>query len=82
MVNCQTQAEVDYYWDKLSEGADPNARQCGWLMDKYGFSWQVIPTILPELLTDKDREKSNRVMQAMLKMKKIDIQELQNAAAK
>jgi len=78
-VECETQEELDHYWSKLSEGGDPKAQQCGWLKDKYGFSWQVIPRALPELLSDPDKEKSARVMQAMLKMKKIDIQGLKEA---
>jgi predicted 3-demethylubiquinone-9 3-methyltransferase (glyoxalase superfamily) len=78
-VACRTQAEVDEYWDKLSAGGEPGP--CGWLKDKYGVSWQINPTILGELLSDPDREKSKRVMQAMLKMKKIDIEALKRAAA-
>ena len=78
-VNCKTQEEVDYYWEQLSEGGDKKAQQCGWLKDRYGASWQVVPTILPEMLTDSDYEKSQRVMKAMLQMKKIDIEELERA---
>jgi predicted 3-demethylubiquinone-9 3-methyltransferase (glyoxalase superfamily) len=78
-IECETQKEVDYYWSKLSEGGDPKAQQCGWLQDKYGFSWQVIPKALPELLNDPDKEKSGRVMQAMLQMKKIDVEKLRKA---
>jgi predicted 3-demethylubiquinone-9 3-methyltransferase (glyoxalase superfamily) len=78
-VHCETQDEVDYYWDKLSAGGDPNAQQCGWLKDKFGLSWQVVPTILPKLLQDKDPAKAARVMNAMLQMKKIDIKSLQQA---
>lgn len=78
-VECETQEELDHYWSKLSEGGDPKAQQCGWLKDKYGFSWQIIPTALSELLNDPDREKSARVTQAMLKMKKIDIKGLKDA---
>ncbi|HSX44851.1 MAG TPA: VOC family protein [Candidatus Saccharimonadales bacterium] len=77
MVNCEDQAEVDYYWKKLS--ADPKAEQCGWLKDKYGLSWQIIPRQLEELLRDPDTEKAGRVMNAMLQMKKIDIAGLQKA---
>jgi predicted 3-demethylubiquinone-9 3-methyltransferase (glyoxalase superfamily) len=77
-VKCETQKEVDEYWDKLSAGGE--IQQCGWLKDKYGISWQIIPNILGELLQDKDREKANRAMQAMMKMKKIDIKGLQDAA--
>jgi predicted 3-demethylubiquinone-9 3-methyltransferase (glyoxalase superfamily) len=70
---------VDYYWEQLSEGGDKKAQQCGWLKDRYGASWQVVPTVLPEMLTDSDYEKSQRVMKAMLQMKKIDIEELERA---
>lgn len=80
-VNCETQKEVDYYWERLSAGGDPQAQQCGWLKDKYGVSWQVVPTALPELLTDRDTAKSQRAMTAMLKMKKLDIDQLKRAAA-
>ena len=76
-VSCETQKEIDYFWQKLSEGGQEV--QCGWLKDKYDFSWQVIPKILPKLLTDPDKEKSGRVMQAMLQMKKIDIAALKTA---
>jgi predicted 3-demethylubiquinone-9 3-methyltransferase (glyoxalase superfamily) len=78
-VSCNDQEEVDTYWSKLSEGGDEGP--CGWLKDKYGVSWQIIPKVLPELLADPDREKSQRVMQAMLKMKKIEIDALERAAA-
>jgi predicted 3-demethylubiquinone-9 3-methyltransferase (glyoxalase superfamily) len=78
MVNCQTQEEVDYFWERLSEGGAKS--ECGWLKDKYGLSWQVTPTILLELLGDKDPEKSQRVMQAMMQMQKIEIEPLQRAA--
>jgi predicted 3-demethylubiquinone-9 3-methyltransferase (glyoxalase superfamily) len=76
-VNCETQAEVDELWNKLSTGG--RADQCGWLQDRYGLSWQVIPTALPRLLGDKDPKKANAAMQAMLKMQKIDIREMQRA---
>jgi len=76
-VSCETQAEVDYYWDRLSEGGE--TQQCGWLKDKFGLSWQIVPTALGELMGDKDPEKAGRVMQAMLKMVKIDIAGLQQA---
>jgi predicted 3-demethylubiquinone-9 3-methyltransferase (glyoxalase superfamily) len=79
-IMCRTQEEVDHYWNKLSEGGDKNAQQCGWLKDKYGLSWQVVPTVLAELMTDPDKEKAGRVMEAMLKMKKLDIAELKRAA--
>jgi predicted 3-demethylubiquinone-9 3-methyltransferase (glyoxalase superfamily) len=78
-VHCETQEEVDYYWEKLSEGGAEKAQQCGWLKDKYGASWQVVPSVLPELINDPDSEKSQRAMQAMLQMKKIDIDELKQA---
>jgi predicted 3-demethylubiquinone-9 3-methyltransferase (glyoxalase superfamily) len=79
-VDCETQEEVDYYWQKLSEGGDEKAQQCGWLKDKYGVSWQIVPRILVEILNDTDKSKSQRAMTAMLKMKKIDIDELKRAA--
>jgi predicted 3-demethylubiquinone-9 3-methyltransferase (glyoxalase superfamily) len=78
-VDCQTQAEVDHYWKKLSEGGDPSAQQCGWLKDRYGLSWQIVPRVLIEMLMDPDAGKSQRVMTAMLRMKKIDIEELRRA---
>jgi len=80
VVNCTTQAEVDKYWKKLSAGG--KEVQCGWLKDKYGVSWQIVPTVLSELLSAKDAAKSQRVMKAMLKMVKLDIKKLKNAAAK
>jgi predicted 3-demethylubiquinone-9 3-methyltransferase (glyoxalase superfamily) len=76
-VNCETQQEVDELWKKLSEGGE--IQQCGWLQDKYGLSWQIIPTILGKLLSDKDAAKAQRVMQAMLQMQKIDIALLKQA---
>lgn len=78
-VNCETQAEVDDLWAKLTEGGAES--QCGWLVDRFGLSWQIIPSILPKLLGDADREKAGRAMAAMLKMKKIDIAALERAAA-
>jgi len=80
-IICDTQEEVDHYWTKLSEGGDENAQQCGWLKDKFGLSWQVVPRILPKLLNDPDVEKSRRAMQAMLRMKKLDIAQLQETVA-
>jgi len=77
LVNCKTQSEVDYYWEKLSAGG--KEVQCGWLKDKFGVSWQIVPTILEELMRDEDAEESKRVMQAMLKMVKLDIAGLQKA---
>jgi predicted 3-demethylubiquinone-9 3-methyltransferase (glyoxalase superfamily) len=79
IINCETQQEVDYYWDKLGEGGDERAQQCGWLKDKYGVSWQVVPTALTEMLNDPDSTKSERVMRALLQMKKLDIQSLKQA---
>jgi predicted 3-demethylubiquinone-9 3-methyltransferase (glyoxalase superfamily) len=76
-VNCETQAEVDELWEKLSEGGEKG--QCGWLKDKYGLSWQIVPTILGELIGDKDPRKAQNVVQAMLQMTKLDIQALQRA---
>jgi predicted 3-demethylubiquinone-9 3-methyltransferase (glyoxalase superfamily) len=76
-VNCETQKEVDKLWEKLSEGGRKD--RCGWLQDKYGLSWQIIPTALGKMLQDKDRAKANRVMQAMLQMDKIDIKRLKQA---
>ena len=76
-VNCETQEEVDELWEKLSEGGEEG--QCGWLKDKFGVSWQIVPTALGELLGDKDPEKSKRVMEAMLQMHKIDIAKLKQA---
>ncbi len=78
-VNCETQEEVDAFWSALSEGGEEGP--CGWLKDKYGVSWQIVPTALPRLLADPDREKSQRVMAAMLQMKKIEIDGLERAAA-
>ena len=79
VVNCETQEEVDYFWEKLIAGGGQES-MCGWLKDKYGLSWQVVPAILPELLQEKDPEKSNRVMQALMQMKKLDIATLKQAA--
>jgi predicted 3-demethylubiquinone-9 3-methyltransferase (glyoxalase superfamily) len=80
-IMCRTQEEVDHYWNKLSEGGDKQAQQCGWLKDKYGVSWQVVPTVLIEMMSDPDPKKSGRAMQAMLQMKKLDIAELKRAFA-
>jgi predicted 3-demethylubiquinone-9 3-methyltransferase (glyoxalase superfamily) len=77
VVNCETQEEVDHFWEKLSAGGQEV--QCGWLKDRFGVSWQVVPIILSEMLQDKDPEKSKRVMAAMLKMKKMSIQALRKA---
>jgi predicted 3-demethylubiquinone-9 3-methyltransferase (glyoxalase superfamily) len=78
-VDCETQEEVDYYWDRLLEGGGQPS-QCGWLKDRFGISWQIIPAALPRLLTDPDRDKANRVMQAMLQMSRIDVSKLESAA--
>ena len=77
VVNCETQREVDELWEKLSEGGAK--KQCGWLKDKYGLSWQIVPSVLGKLMQDKDAERTNRVMKAMLQMKKIDISLLERA---
>jgi predicted 3-demethylubiquinone-9 3-methyltransferase (glyoxalase superfamily) len=77
VVHCETQAEVDHFWEKLSAGGQEV--QCGWLKDMFGVSWQVVPTVLPEMLQDKDPEKAKRVMAAMLQMKKLSIPELKRA---
>jgi len=79
VVNCETQDEVDAFWEKLSEGGEK--QQCGWLKDKYGLSWQIVPTVLGEMMQDKDAKKSQRVMKAMLQMNKFDIARLKQAYA-
>lgn len=78
VVNCQSQDEVDHYWERLSAGGTPG--QCGWLKDRFGLSWQIVPTVLPELLGDPDRAKAGRVMTAMMAMTKLDIAGLRRAA--
>lgn len=78
-IDCEDQAEVDYYWDKLSEGGDPAAQQCGWLKDKFGLSWQVVPRIWEKMASDPDKAKSERAFEAMLQMKKLDVAALQRA---
>jgi predicted 3-demethylubiquinone-9 3-methyltransferase (glyoxalase superfamily) len=78
-VHCGSQEEVDYYWERLSAGGDEAAQQCGWLKDKFGLSWQVIPTALIEMLRDKDPEKARRTMHALLQMKKLDVAALRRA---
>jgi predicted 3-demethylubiquinone-9 3-methyltransferase (glyoxalase superfamily) len=77
MVHCDTQEEIDYYWGKLS--SDPTAEQCGWLKDKYGLSWQIVPTVMDEMLKDQDKKRMAQVTEAFLKMKKFDIKELEKA---
>src|SRR5260370_27261013 len=79
VVNCENQKEVDEYWSKLTSGGGQES-QCGWLKDKFGFSWQVVPAELGKLMSAKDRARANRVMQALLQMKKLDIAKLQRAA--
>ncbi len=78
VVNCETQEEVDEFWEKLSEGGEKG--RCGWLKDKFGLSWQVVPVVLTEMVQDKDVERSQRVMKAMMQMEKIDINRLEQAA--
>jgi predicted 3-demethylubiquinone-9 3-methyltransferase (glyoxalase superfamily) len=73
VVDCETQEEVDHYWDRLGEGGDPEAQQCGWLADRFGVSWQIVPRQLSEYMSDPDAEKAGRTMKAMLQMKKLDI---------
>jgi predicted 3-demethylubiquinone-9 3-methyltransferase (glyoxalase superfamily) len=80
-INCDTQDEVDYYWRRLSEGGNEKAQQCGWLKDKYGVSWQVVPKVLIQMLSDPDSVKAQKVMAVMLQMKKLDIAQLQRAYA-
>lgn len=79
-IHCQTQQDIDYFWERLTVGGDPKAQICGWLKDRYGLSWQVVPDRLNELIADDDRERAGRVMTALLKMKKIDLNELERAA--
>jgi predicted 3-demethylubiquinone-9 3-methyltransferase (glyoxalase superfamily) len=78
-VNCDTQQEIDYYWEKLGAGGDPKAQVCGWLKDRYGLSWQVVPTGMDEMFEDEKSPEAARAMEAMLRMKKIDIAELRRA---
>lgn len=80
-VMCETQDEIDRYWGKLSAGGDEKAQQCGWLKDKFGLSWQIVPSMLPDWMGDSDPVKAGRVMKAMLKMKKLDIPALKQAYA-
>jgi predicted 3-demethylubiquinone-9 3-methyltransferase (glyoxalase superfamily) len=80
-IDCETQEEVDYYWEKLGAGGDESAQQCGWLKDKFGVSWQVVPSIMPGLVADPESEKCQRAMSAMMQMKKLDIAALQKAYA-
>jgi predicted 3-demethylubiquinone-9 3-methyltransferase (glyoxalase superfamily) len=80
-IYCDTQQEIDSCWEKLARGGDPKAQQCGWLKDKFGVSWQVVPAVLPDLIGDQKTDASPRVMEVMLRMKKLDIAELQRAHA-
>ena len=78
-VSCATQEEIDYYWEKLGAGGDPRAQQCGWLKDRYGLSWQIVPDFMDEMFTDSTSPGAQRAMEAMLQMKKFDIAELRRA---
>ncbi len=80
VIHCETQAEVDHYWERLSEGGDPQAQRCGWLKDRFGVTWQVVPAALMELLADPDADRARRTAEAMLGMKKLDIAALRRAA--
>ncbi|PPL01859.1 VOC family protein [Parapedobacter indicus] len=79
VINCETQEEVDYYWEKLTEGGDERAQVCGWLKDRFGISWQVVPTLLNDMILDPDSAKVNRVLQVMFQSKKLDIARLKSA---
>ncbi|KLU87982.1 hypothetical protein MAPG_06972 [Magnaporthiopsis poae ATCC 64411] len=79
MIECADQAEVDYYWDKIGEGGDEKRRECGWIADKFGVSWQVVPKVLKEMLADPDEKKAGRAMAAMMGMKRMDIEGLKKA---
>jgi predicted 3-demethylubiquinone-9 3-methyltransferase (glyoxalase superfamily) len=79
IINCDSQNEIDFYWEKLSAGGDPNAQSCGWLKDKFGLSWQVVPASLPDMISDADPERSDAVMKALLRMKKLDLAGLKDA---
>jgi predicted 3-demethylubiquinone-9 3-methyltransferase (glyoxalase superfamily) len=81
VVNCQSQAEVDRFWSRLSEGGDAKAQQCGWLKDRFGVSWQIVPVALQAMLADPDQDRARRVMHALLGMKKLDLDALRKAAA-
>ncbi|MDH3443690.1 MAG: VOC family protein [Deltaproteobacteria bacterium] len=78
-VSCESQEELDYYWEKLSKDGDERAQQCGWLKDKYGVSWQIVPAVLSAMMQDRDAERSGRVMKALLQMKKLDIETLKKS---
>lgn len=79
IIKCEDQEEVDYYWEKLREGGNPESQQCGWLKDQFGVSWQVVPNILYKLLSNPDKTKTGKVMNALLQMKKLDIAKLEEA---
>lgn len=79
VIECETQEDIDYYWDKLTEGGDPASQQCGWLKDKYGVSWQVTPSAMGEMMSDPDIAKTERVMKAFMPMKKLEIQPILDA---
>lgn len=81
-IDCDDQAEVDYYWDRLSEGGDETRRNCGWTVDKFGVSWQVVPKVLKEMLDGDDKAAAGRVTEVMMKMQKLDIEELKKAYGK
>jgi len=81
VVNCESQEEIDYYWDKLSAGGDPSVQQCGWLADRWGLCWQIVPTRIPELMTNSNPDIPRRTMEAVLQMKKIDLAAVEKAAA-
>ncbi len=80
VVTCDTQQEIDFFWEKLGAGGDPKAQQCGWIKDKFGLSWQIVPSMMGSLFANSDKASANRAMQAMLKMKKLDIAQLEKAA--
>lgn len=79
-VHCESQQEIDHYWEKLGAGGDPSAQHCGWLKDRFGLSWQIVPQLLSQLMSDSDHQKSQRVMSAVLQMSKIDIVTIERAA--
>lgn len=80
IVNCDTQKEIDYYWEKLSAGGDPKAQMCDWLKDKFGLSWQIVPSILPDLISGSSSAKSGKIMKEILQMKKIQLGVLENVS--
>ena len=78
-MNCDTQEEIDYYWERLTEGGDAKAQMCGWLKDKFGLSWQIVPSNMGEVMNDPDRKKADRVMKEVMQMKKLDMSILEKA---